>query len=587
MKLQNLSLAAAVSFLAHAATANLLNVGDVFQVNTYTTATQLRPALASDSAGNFVVAWVSEGQDGAGTAAIRTKLDSSLAVISAEAVANTTTAGDQGLSMDASADASVGSAATGGFLVVWSSPDGAGTGVFAQRYDSSGTAAGTEFRVNTTTSGDEENGAVAVDGMGNFIVAWQSYNDIFAQRYQPDGTALGGEITVDNDPAMTVLADDTPDVAADAAGNFVVVWSNVLSDGFNGILARRYDNTGSPIGTEFLVNTFTPDIQARPRVAMKSTGEFVVVWQSYAQDGSKDGVFGQRYDNTGAAQGTEFQVNLATLERQWRPDVAFDSSGGFVVVWHEEPSPLRSAGITARRYDSSGTPMGAEAALRRGGFGPPSIVSLGGGELVIAFDDNPFASFVPDTEVFVQKLRLVDAPCPPTPAACTASAKSKLKISNPSGDPKKRKFSWQWGGTAALADFDDPLTTTDYALCIYDDGALVASYVVGAGGTCDGKPCWAATGTTGFKYKAKSTNSQGFFKVILKGGAGGGKILVKMRRSNLLLPVPASGTAMFNQTTSLRLQLRKDPAGGPECWETVFGPGPTLNTPTDYQASQP
>ena len=37
-----------------------------FRVNTFTTSDQSRPAIAMDDAGNFVVAWASQGQDGAG-----------------------------------------------------------------------------------------------------------------------------------------------------------------------------------------------------------------------------------------------------------------------------------------------------------------------------------------------------------------------------------------------------------------------------------------------------------------------------------------------------------------------------------------
>jgi len=52
---------------------------------------------------------------------------------------------------------------------------------------------------------------------------------------------------------------------------------------------------GMPLGPEFLVNTFTTDNQYVPAVAADAAGNFVVVWQSYGQDGSFAGVFGQRY----------------------------------------------------------------------------------------------------------------------------------------------------------------------------------------------------------------------------------------------------------------------------------------------------
>ena len=49
---------------------------------------------------------------------------------------------------------------------------------------------------------------------------------------------------------------------------------------------------------------------------MRPTGEFVVVWGSYFQDGSASGVYGQRYDSAGNPEGGEFPVNTHTTSDQ-------------------------------------------------------------------------------------------------------------------------------------------------------------------------------------------------------------------------------------------------------------------------------
>ena len=86
-------------------------------------------------------------------------------------------------------------------------------------------------------------------------------------------------------------------------------------------------------GSEFRVNTYTTNNQFAPSAAMDSTGDFVVAWNSYLQDGSLDGVYAQRYNAAGVAQGSEFQVNTYTTSYQERPSVAMDSAGDFVVAW--------------------------------------------------------------------------------------------------------------------------------------------------------------------------------------------------------------------------------------------------------------
>src|SRR5688572_1698217 len=55
----------------------------------------------------------------------------------------------------AEAPQSLATDADGEFVVTWSSDgqDGSGYGIFAQRYNAAGTASGTEFRVNAFTTG--------------------------------------------------------------------------------------------------------------------------------------------------------------------------------------------------------------------------------------------------------------------------------------------------------------------------------------------------------------------------------------------------------------------------------------------------
>src|SRR6188768_2249498 len=66
------------------------------------------------------------------------------------------------------------------------------------------------------------------------------------------------------------------------------------------------------IGSEFQVNSYTPDSQGEASIANDAAGNFVVVWHSNEEDGSGNGVFGQRFSSAGAALGQQFQVNEHT-----------------------------------------------------------------------------------------------------------------------------------------------------------------------------------------------------------------------------------------------------------------------------------
>jgi hypothetical protein len=139
-------------------------------------------------------------------------------------------------------------------------------------------------------------------------------------------------------------------VAADPAGNFVVVWDSYQDGHGSGVFAQRYDSAGSPLGGEFQVNTFTLDNQGYGgngdggvrgvAVATDAAGNFVIAWDSgysdYPQDGHYWGIFAQRYDSSGTPVGAEFQVNTYTTGSQTPGALAADPAGGFVVVWGSE-----------------------------------------------------------------------------------------------------------------------------------------------------------------------------------------------------------------------------------------------------------
>jgi hypothetical protein len=150
-------------------------------------------------------------------------------------------------------------------------------------------------------------------------------------------------------------------VASDASGNAIVAWESYGEDGANyGVFGQRYDNAGNPIGGEFQINTYTSGNQSRPEVASDPNGNFVVTWESYnGQDGEDSGVFGQQFDSVGQRIGSEFQVNTYTTKDQSDPFVASDASGNFVVVWYSQSQEggQGSGGIFGQRFRNQANPV--------------------------------------------------------------------------------------------------------------------------------------------------------------------------------------------------------------------------------------
>jgi hypothetical protein len=324
--------------------------GPEFRVNTYTTNVQYRGVVAADSSGRFLVVWESATQDGSARGIFGQRYDSSGVLQGPEFPVNTYTTNDQ-------FGPTVTAIPSGGFIVLWHSngQDGSGFGVFGQRYAGSGAPLGPEFRVNTFTTANQFYPSVGADASGSFVVSWSSLGQdgsgygIFGQRYDSSGSPLGGEFRINT---YTTFSQSVSAVASDASGNFVIVWASSTQDGqAYGIFGQRYASSGSPLGPEFLVNSYTTNTQFIPAVSADSAGNFAVVWQSTGQDGSIDGVFGQRFASSGAPLGPEFRVNSYTTGQQVAPIIAADANGDFVVVWNSNAQDGQGSGVFAQRYN--------------------------------------------------------------------------------------------------------------------------------------------------------------------------------------------------------------------------------------------
>jgi|GEM_PF-4764712 RTX toxins and related Ca2+-binding proteins len=143
--------------------------------------------------------------------------------------------------------------------------------------------------------------------------------------------------------------DIEPDVASDAAGNFVLVWRRAYVDEIRG---RRFAADGTPRGGEFVVAPSTAGLIGEPAVAMAGDGRFVVTWLVRA--GFKGTVYARRYGADGTALGSVLTVNSSD-RLPGLPDVAMADSGEFVIVFSDSNVSGAASMAWARMYDANGT----------------------------------------------------------------------------------------------------------------------------------------------------------------------------------------------------------------------------------------
>ena len=289
----------------------------------------------------------------------------------------------------------------GDFVIVWSSryQDGSGFGVFGRRYNALGQPVSGEFQVNSATTNFQYNygGGIAADRSGNYMVVWTSSapgqdgsgRGIMGRIYSAAGVPLTGEFLVN---AFVPGAQNRAAVAALPGSEWVVVWDSVGPDGSSeAVVGRKFDSAGRALTGEFLINTFAPNRQIAPRVASDAAGNFVVVWQSYNQDGSRWGVIGRRFNSAAAPVSGEFAISTTSYGDQRYPQVSAVPDGRFAVVWDDQPRDGhadRRFGAFGRRYDAAGNPFGPEIQLNvytTDHQREPTVAAFGNGSFIASW----------------------------------------------------------------------------------------------------------------------------------------------------------------------------------------------------------
>gem|GEM_PF-6808265 len=241
------------------------------------------------------------------------------------------------------------------------------TGIRAQRYSATGLRIGAEILVDEQlayTGGLyyfferlDEAPAVAINDRGAFVITWLRGDDItgrsvaVAKRFSALGAPVGSRFQVSGPGGTkTVIAPGTiqynsypkyaPEVAIDAAGNFLIGWAGTTPEALDGVNARRYAADGTATAPEFLVNTPDHPNSTAPSLAMDADGRALFVWtqgssvrypgmvyNSYQPYGS---IMARRFDSAGAPVGPEFRVNTTSQDVLRDAAATRSGSGGAV-----------------------------------------------------------------------------------------------------------------------------------------------------------------------------------------------------------------------------------------------------------------
>ena len=252
---------------------------------------------------------------------------------------------------------------------------------------------GPEFLVNASTSYNQywPRVSFAPDGT-RLAFSFVSGQDPFARHFSAAGAPLTGNLSCN--PTLNVHVQDESEIAYSPDGRQLVAWSERHGyDGeIMGIFGRLFLPNGTPLAPEFQINQIWQASQWRPLIAPDPAGGWVVAWS-----GDWDGDAMIRVVNSdGTFRTADLRANTFDNGAQVDPCAAVAPDGTIFVAFVDF-SGFGGIGsgtnLWGRTFDSNGNPLqAAPFQLNRSGYTAtdqrePRVISDSQGRFLVVWED--------------------------------------------------------------------------------------------------------------------------------------------------------------------------------------------------------
>lgn len=246
----------------------------------------------------------------------------------------------------------------GGFLIAWQDNRVSSYWIWIQLVNSSGVAQWTPNGLQVSqNSGDQLSPRIITDGAGGAIVSWDAIQffpvdngDVYAQRVTSLGVpwwATWGTLIAGGAGVQT-----NPQLVSDGAGGAIVVYENDHNTVNADVEAQRVNASGVFLWSGFGVPLCSQSAdQERVRVVTDGAGGAIAVWNDW-RIGQPD-VYGQRIDPNGNPQWTSDGIGIGYgFNYQSDPVIVADGSGHSFIAWTDTRT-LMGYDVDAQRIEDT------------------------------------------------------------------------------------------------------------------------------------------------------------------------------------------------------------------------------------------
>lgn len=324
--------------------------GAPFFVPRHRAGDQVLPQVAADDRGNFIVVWQGgfggSGGDGDGAGVFAQRFDRNGARLGSVFRLSRSTAGDQ-------ISPNVAMAPKGAFVAVWqdcTDRQRRCSELHAARFTPSGVRQGEELEIPVLTATSYSDGSPVpnptphvVIEPGGFAIGWTEQEACYKFQFEKfpvvlhftnSGQQVGEKYRLDDG--------DCEDATGWTVAALTASRTGVSAAFFNGERNsfQLFGPDGDPAGPRKLVGRRDPRapgvIEFIGDAAMRSNGDFAVVWVEYLSSGgqptTEHSLQAQFFNALGRPLGGRVQV-VSSPQELFPPAVAFAKDGGLIVIW--------------------------------------------------------------------------------------------------------------------------------------------------------------------------------------------------------------------------------------------------------------